>query len=62
MPTATATTVEPRLYANYWEDDHTANPCIVRLGERHGDFFDVTLPDGTEKQVNLHTLGKGHRL
>ena len=49
------------LYANYWEDDQTANPKIVRILKQHGDFFIVEKPnnEGTV-QVHLHTLGRAH--
>lgn len=49
------------LYANYWENDTTANPMIVRLDRQVGEFFDITLPANKGKrQVHLHTLGRPH--
>lgn len=52
---------EQRVYTNFWEDDSTADPKIVRVLHKQDDeTFDVRLPDGTERQVHLHTLGKFH--
>lgn len=45
-----------RYYARYWENDDTANPVIVRYVSREGDYFNVLLPDGSERQVHLHTV------
>lgn len=56
-PAATAT----RKYANYWEDDSTADPKIVRvLHKESKDTYNVVLPDGTPREVHKHTLGKFH--
>ena len=58
MATATATT---RVYTNYWEDDSTADPKIVRiLHTESKDTYNVQLPDGEQRQVHIHTLGKFH--
>lgn len=52
----------PQYFANYWEDDTTLNPKIVRLDSRQGEFFNITLPNGEgERHVHLHTLGRPHR-
>jgi hypothetical protein len=45
-------------FAPYWENDQTVNPIMVMALERPtGEFFNVKLPDGTEKYVHCHTLG-----
>lgn len=57
----TPTAAEPTRVANYWEDDTTANPKIVRIIDQDNEFFNVELPnhEGT-RQVHMHTLGKPH--
>ena len=58
--TAPAVLERPR-YANYWEDDQTANPKIVRIIEQDGDNFTVALPNAEgQRQVHLHHLGTPH--
>ena len=50
-------------YANYWEDDTTANPVIVKLlhEKPKDDHYTVQLPDGQgRRQVHIHTLGVPH--
>ena len=55
---------QPRAqYANYWENDTTANPVIVRLDayDPSSDLQMVHLPHGGGiKQVHIHELGKPH--
>jgi hypothetical protein len=58
MPTKELKKPKVNSYAPYWENDQVANPVLVRYaGHNDGEWFDVILPDGTERQVHCHTLG-----
>lgn len=45
-------------YARYWEDDFNATPVIVRTIHQEGEFVTIFHPDGYDKQVHIHTLGR----
>jgi len=53
--------MQTEAYAPYWEDDY-AEPVLVRLVKRAGEFFDVTLPTGELRQVHMHHLGQFRRI
>lgn len=51
------------VFANYWENDDTANPVIVRINnfKPKKQHQNVILPNGGGKrQVHIHELGAPH--